>query len=70
MLISEVDDAVFVIDAVAADVKDVPGADVVPVKVVNIIDYDAVFCPVVVSVKLKDEQLRSSGTDLGAWAKV
>ena len=43
----------------AADVKDVPGTDIVVAEVVNIIDDVVVFCTAVVSVKLKDEQLRS-----------
>ena len=47
------------IEVVAADVKDVPGTNIVAVKVVNIIDDVVLFCTVVVSVKLKDEQLRS-----------
>ena len=47
------------IEVVAADVKDVPGTDIVAVEVINIIDNAVVFCTVVVSVKLKDEQLRS-----------
>ena len=68
MLAIEVDDAGFVIDAVAADLKDVPATDAVAVEVVNIIDDDVVLYPVV-SVKLQDEELRSSGTDLGTWVK-
>ena len=45
------------IDAVAADVKDVTETNIAAVEVVNIIDDVIVFCTVVVSVKLKDEQL-------------
>ena len=59
VLVIEIDDADFVIEVVAADVKDVPGTDIVAVEVVNIIDDVVVFCTVVASVKLKDEQLRS-----------
>ena len=68
MLAIEVDDAGFVIDVVAADLKDVPATDAVAVEVVNIIDDDVVLYPVV-SVKIQDEELRSSGTDLGTWVK-
>ena len=57
VLAIEVDDADFVIDAVAADVKDVTETNIAVVEVVNIIDDVIVFCTVVVSVKLKDEQL-------------
>ena len=59
LLVIEIDDADFVIDVVAADVTDVSGTDIVAVEVVNIIDEVVVFCTVVASVKLKDEQLRS-----------
>ena len=57
VLAIEVDDADFVIDAVAADVKDVIETNIVAVVVVNIIDNVIVFCTVVVCVKLTDEQL-------------
>ena len=51
MLAIEVDDTGFLIDVVAANVKDAPGTGVDAVKVVNINDDDddddAVSCPVI-----------------------